>query len=245
MIEINLLPGTGKKAKGKGASINLAGALSGALAQVKDPYLLSAFAAVILAVVGVGGMFTLQSARAASVEDRLQKAQQDSIRFAAVVREKRKAEAARDSIGRQLELIRSIDNNRFVWPHLMEELSRALPPYTWINSLVQTNTTPVPSTPTTQPGAKGAKPDTAKKAGEVPQMHLVNFRIIGNTVDLQALTRFMRQLEASPFIENVQLLKTISVISEGKEITEFQLEASYEKPDPSVIRTVSIPLSVR
>jgi len=64
-------------------------------------------------------------------------------------------------------------------------------------------------------------------------------------VDIQALTRFMKLLEASPFIQNVTLVKSSIVIADGKEVTEFQLDASYQAPDPSAIKTVPVSLSVR
>ena len=32
-------------------------------------------------------------------------------------------------------IIKQIDNDRFVWPHIMDEISRSMPPYTWLTSL--------------------------------------------------------------------------------------------------------------
>jgi hypothetical protein len=55
----------------------------------------------------------------------------------------------------------------------------------------------------------------------------------------------MRLLEASPFIENVQLIKSALIIVEGKEVTEFTLDASYQTPDSTAIRTVPLTVSVR
>jgi hypothetical protein len=113
-----------------------------------------------------------------------------------------------------------------------------------LTSLTQSNATsvaPAPATP--PPAAKGAKAGPpAVDSSSVPR---VQFRIIGNTVDIQALTRFMKVLEASPFIENVQLERSSIIIVEGKEITEFALTAAYQTPDPSSIRTVPVSLSVR
>ncbi|HJR63479.1 MAG TPA: PilN domain-containing protein [Gemmatimonadaceae bacterium] len=232
MIEINLLPGAGKKSRGRGAAAGLAGAVSSAFAQVKDPFLLGAVGAVLLAMAGIAGMFVLQRAEAASLDERLQLAQQDSIRYSAVIREKRKAEAQRDSVVKQVDLIRAFDNKRFVWPHIMDELSRALPQYTWLTSLTQTSATAVVA-------------DSAATTDSTAVVPRIQFRIVGNTVDMQALTRFMRVLEASAFIEQVQLVKSSLVIVEGKEVTEFQLDASYENPDPSAIRTTPFSLSVR
>lgn len=231
MIEINLLPGSGKKTRSRGgASIDVRAVLSGALARVKDPLLVGAIAASLLSGLAVAGMYLLQRAEANTLEVALQKAQQDSMTHAILIREKRKAEAQRDSVMKQVELIRSFDDKRFVWPHVMDEVSRALPPFTWLTSIGHTN-------------AVGAAGQAAEADSLTTQV--IRFRVVGNTVDLQALTRFMKLLEASPFITDVQLVKSALVIIDGKEITEFQLDAAYEKPDPSVIRTVPFSLSVR
>lgn len=240
MIEINLLPGAGKKPRGRSVGVNLAGKVSGVLAHVKDPWLLTAFAAVAFAIAGVSGMYWLQRTKARQLDDNLARAQQDSIRYVAVIREKRKAEARRDSVLRQVELIKSIDSKRFVWPHLMDEVSRAMPPFTWLTSVAQTNAP--------DPKKEAPLPKDAKAAAGVAdniEPPTVAFRIIGNTVDIQALTRFIRLLEASPFIENVTLVKSAMILIDGKEITEFQLDATYQVPEPSAIRTVPVSLSVR
>ncbi|HEY8312007.1 MAG TPA: hypothetical protein VIG47_15690, partial [Gemmatimonadaceae bacterium] len=58
MIEINLLPGTGKKPRNRsGAGINLSGMASGLASKVNDPLLLSAVASVLVAALVIGGMF--------------------------------------------------------------------------------------------------------------------------------------------------------------------------------------------
>ena len=238
MIEINLLPGAGKKTRSRGVGLNLSGSLAGAIAKVTDPYMIGALAAVTISVVAVLGLFWAQRARELSVNERLQKAEQDSIRFATVIREKRKAQAQRDSVVRQVEMIRGFDNKRYVWPHLMDEVSRAMPPYTWLTSMMQTNAVVAAAQSTTDPKAP-VDPDSATV---VPQ---VQFRIVGNTVDIQALTRFMKVLEASPFIENVQLVKSSMILVDNKEVTEFQLDARYQYPDSSAIRMQPVALSVR
>ena len=71
------------------------------------------------------------------------------------------------------------------------------------------------------------------------------FRIVGNTVDIQALTRFMRDLEASPFIRNVQLNRSDLVVVEQKEVTEFQLDAESERPDSTVIEVQALSMESR
>ena len=118
MIEINLLPGTGKKPRGKGAGVNFGGAAAVVASRVKDPYLIGAVVSVLVAAAAIGTMFWYQQGREVKLSESLRSAEQDSIRFASVIREKRKAEAQRDSVVKQIELIKGFDNERFVWPHV-------------------------------------------------------------------------------------------------------------------------------
>ena len=250
MIEINLLPGSGKKARGKSSGIALGGVFSGIIAQVKDPYLMGAAALVILSAVATVGLWGLQQSTSSRLDRELQTAVQDSIRFGLMIKERRKVLAQRDEVLGQLSMIKTIDDNRFTWPHIMDEVSRALPPYTWLTSMAQTSAVPAP--PGSEPPAPAPVPGkpaapagvTAQAAADTAPTRLT-FRLIGQTVDIQALTRFMKDLEASPFIEDIQLIKSVTIIVEQREVTEFQLDAAWETPDPSVIRTVPVSLAVR
>ena len=254
MIQINLLPGSAKKSRSKGSSLPAFGSmLSGFADKVRDPYLIGAAAAVIVSLATVAGLYGLQTAKERSLVEREQRAVQDSTKFAQILKDKARAESQRDSVLRQLSIIKSIDNNRYVWPHLMDEVSRALPPYTWLTSIVQTSLSTsaaappvVVNTGTKKPAnSSGAKPDTVpKKPAPIP-VDTLKFQVIGNTVDIQALTRYMRMLEASPFIQNVTLAQSMLIAEGGKEVTQFHLNAEYQTPDPSAIRTVPIAVSVR
>jgi len=237
MIEINLLPGNSKKARGPGGGAAVGAAFANVAARVKDPFLLVAAGSIVVAAAAVGALYLRQDASANALTASEQKQVQDSTRYAAVLREKKKAETQRDSVMHQLSIIRAIDNNRFVWPHIMDEVSRALPQYTWLVSVQQTVTPPPP--PSTDPK------DKKKHADEEDLPQPIKFRVVGNTVDIQALTRFMKVLEASPFIQNVQLEKSDLVASAGSQVTEFTLDAEYQTPDSTAIRTVPLTLSVR
>jgi Tfp pilus assembly protein PilN len=240
MIEINLLPGAGKKARGAGAGAAVGASFASAATKIKDPFMLVGVASVILAAVAIGFLTLQQQAQADDLATREQKQVQDSTRYAAVLREKKKAETQRDSVMRQLNIIKTIDNDRFVWPHVMDEVSRALPQYTWLVSIKETSQPPV----ATAPDNKDAKDKKKKEdVDEAPQP--IKFQIVGNTVDIQALTRFMKLLEASPFIQNVQLQNSALVQADGKDVTEFTLEAEYQQPDSTAIRTVPLTLQVR
>ena len=64
-------------------------------------------------------------------------------------------------------------------------------------------------------------------------------------MDIQALTRFYRQLEASPFLEQIQLAKSERANDNGKEVTQFQLDMLYQRPEPGMVRRVPLALSVK
>ena len=240
MIEINLLPGSGKKSR-RSTGFSLGSIASGAQARIKDPFLLAAIVSVAISGTVIGGMYFTQTAQETDLVERERQAVQDSTRYVAVLRERRRAEAQRDSILRQVEIIKAIDGDRFVWPHILDEVSRALPPFTWLKSVQQLATTAPPAG--TKVATDSSADSTATPVHTAPPP--LQFRVVGHTVDIQALTRFMKILEASPFVQNVQLARSELVMLDGKEVTEFQLDAEYERPDPTVLQTVPVSLSVR
>ena len=247
MIEINLLPGSGKKARSDGFNLKALAAQAGA--RVKDPFMIAAAVTIVAATVSIGYLHVSQSAKADDLTERERRAVQDSTRYVAVLRERNRAESQRDSVRRQLEIIKSIDNDRFIWAHIMDEVSRALPPYTWLKSIQQSAAVAGASTPAPPPPAPPK--DGAKGNGKpappppLPAPTSLKFQIAGNTVDIQALTRFMKLLEASPFVQNVQLEKSNLITTGSTQVTEFTLDAEYQTPDSTAIRTVPLTLSVR
>ena len=260
MIEINLLPGTGKKKPGRGGgggakSVNFAAIFSGLSEKIKDPWLIAAVVSVIIAAVSVGGIYLYQESRTSDLLSREEKALQDSTTYSAVLRDKAKAEAKRDTLLRQLNIIKSIDDDRFIWSHVMDEVSKALPPYTWLTVLNVTGTpqgsvnVAASAKPAeAAPAADAAAPKTPKKAKkldtEVPKDE-VKIRMLGLTADIQALTRFMKQLESSPFFTNVQLNKSELAMDQGKEVTQFTLDVTYSRPESSLIQRVPLAASVK
>ena len=249
MIQVNLLPGTSARSQSR-SDFNLSGMMSGAASSVKDKFLIAAVVIVSSVVLTVGMLFMGQTTKERVLTEREQKAVQDSARYKVVLAAKAQAEASRDSLYQQVAIIKSIDDSRYLWPHLLEEISNALPQYTWLTVVTQTSAPPssvvqdsagakVPA------GPKGKEPTAKEKKAHADSVLAVasramKFRIVGHTVDIQALTLFMKTLEASPFIQNVQLTKSDLVLVDGKEVTEFQLEAESQKPPPFIIRTVAM-----
>ena len=247
MIEINLLPGSGRKARrGGGAKLDFGAMATRVRERIREPFLIGAIAAGVLAVAVVSFLYLRQTARSERVDTALQKAVQDSTRYASVLKEREKAEAKRDTVLRSLNLIRAIDDDRFIWPHVMDEVSRALPPYTWLLSLAYSGAaqgTQAVATLAAAPPAAG-KGKHRSIDTNIPR-DTVHVHIVGNTVDIQALTLFMKQLEASPFLGQVQLANSSRANDNGKEVTQFQLDMLYTRPDPSQVRRVPLAVSVR
>lgn len=247
MIEINLLPGARKKSRSRGPSLNFGEAFRDISARIRDPWMITAVGGVAVGLLSIGLMWTLQGRRASSLQEREQKSVQDSTRYSSVIAERVHAEAQRDSVRKQIAVITTIDGTRLIWPHVLDEVSRALPPYVWLRAIAQTSAVSNES-PEVQ---AGVATKVAPKKGAVAKVQppaeepVLALQITGNTVDIQALTHFMKALEASPFLQNVILVRSDVVMQQGKEATEFRLDLQYQKPDASVLRTVPFSVSVR
>jgi Tfp pilus assembly protein PilN len=135
MIDINLLPG----ARGKFAPHGTADGTGG---QFTDPWRLVALAGLLLGGALTGWLWYAPLTTGAALAARERVAVQDSTRYAAVLAERITAEAQRDSLLRQMAVIASLDGDRFVWPHILDEVARALPTYTWLRQLQASSDTP-------------------------------------------------------------------------------------------------------
>ena len=255
MIEINLLPGAKRTVKGGAGNLDVGAAFKGIGAKIKNPFLIGAVGSVVASMAAVGILFSAQQARASDLDTKVDVAVRDSSRLTTVLAARRKVTAERDSVQRQLNIIRTIDDNRYNWAHILDEISQALPQYTWLTVIEQTTKEPLPpgaDTTNGQAQLAHVKPDTGKAAKALAvkpdtiNLHPeLGFRIVGQTVDIQALTLFMKQLESSPFLQKVALKRSEIVVVDGKDVTEFELIADYEVPPPSVIRTSPLVIPVR
>src|SRR3954466_2854165 len=168
MIEINLLPGDAKKRKKGGAKTSSSARinfnprqwLAGVTEKITDKYMLGAVAAVGGSGALIVLLFISQTARAAMLESRETKAVKDSAQYSAVLTAKARAEATRDSLYQQIAVIKSIDDSRYLWSHLMYEISNALPQYTWLTEVTQP--TPPKSAAAIDPTARKAPADSTK-----------------------------------------------------------------------------------
>jgi Tfp pilus assembly protein PilN len=258
MIEVNLLPrGAGAAPRGRSGPSALTRALAGVTGRLgavgRDPYLVGGVATALVAVALVGWLYADTRAEAEALAEREASALADSTRYAAAIAARRKATSERDSVERQLAVIGAIDSSRYVWAHVLDEVSRSMPPYTWLTSVQQTSAPPEPpglaksDSAAAKPGATpaaGSGTRTVRADSTVAEPGTVRFRIVGQTVDIQALTLFMRELEASPFLQRVQLARSEAVLADGKEVTEFTLDGAYRTAPRDLLRTETLVVPV-
>lgn len=243
MIEINLLPGGARKKAGSagGSSVDFGAMLAGLNSKMGDKLLIGSVAIMVIAL-GTGGFLYYKQTNDRTVaEARLEKALTDSTRYAKVVASRIIAEAKRDTLLRQVNLIRAIDDDRYIWPHVMDEISRALPAYTWVINLSPGGAQGAANVVASPPPPKRNPLDTGKVKKIVVETTIprddVIVRISARTVDPQAMTRFARDLEDSPFFANVYNERmTPSTDPNGGEYFQFQLILNYTRPDSNFVR---------
>lgn len=244
MIEINLLPGKKKAPKGAGMKLQLPD-FRALITQIKDPWLIAAAASTI--VVGGAVMFYLyERTQLAALNARLSSAKAERRRYDQYITELRRAERLRDSLVMEIGVIRGIDQDRYVWPHLLDQISKALPPYTWLVDVSHAGITaaagappPVaPPPPAVAGAAPGVRPDSIVRPA-------VRVSITGRTVDIQAYTTFLRQLANSPWLIEVTPAQSMTRVEADRPVTEFNLTVRYRPADSLYVRTVPLARSVR
>lgn len=177
-----------------------------------------------IAVLGAIGVVTIlmlvfgvwrTGARQAELELRIGQEVTDSTRFASTIELVSTLRARQDTVLQKIGIIQSVDERRYLWPHLMDEIGRSVPDFTWMTQITSS-----------------ASPDSLA-VGPVITMQ-------GNAGSTQALTRFMKNLESSPFIRRVTLVTSEKATEEGRSMQRFTLEAGYEVPPSTAIETVPI-----
>jgi Tfp pilus assembly protein PilN len=241
MITVNLRPDL----KRKRARSPLAGVVEAVRGlsvggKVKDPLLLACAASWIGVLGWLGYVVVSTTTELNALEPQLEVTRSEHKRFKAFLGEKRHQETIRDSLVAQIGVIRTVDGDRYVWAHLMDEVTKAMPAYTWLVDMSHT----APATAPTAAPAAGAKNDSTK-SDSVATPAAVAFEVNGRTVDIQAYTRFLRQLEASPWITDVTPVSAQTVVEKERPVTAFTIRATYRQADSAYIRTVPLSESVR
>jgi Tfp pilus assembly protein PilN len=239
LIEINLLPsGAGKRPAaaaarktGGGPSLPELGA---------DPRVAGLGAVALLLLLGAGFWLWSSGQERGDLASRIEEQAADSVRLERAIELMRTLDTRRDTIDQKMDVIRQVDTRRYVWPHLMDEVSRATPAFMWLTRVAsiedEGTAAPAPAAP--------AAGDSAAAPAPAPVVRGPSFGIEGNAGSTEALTRFMRNLEASPMIRDVSLVTSQQETVAGRAVLKFTVEARWEDPDPTFIETVPL-LTVR
>lgn len=209
MIEVNLLPGGRKRKRSKRSlsfSLPSIGGFAGA-----DRWVVGAGTLVVVSLLSIGWLFLSVAGEAEELEVSIEEAVRDSARLAEVIERAEGLQARRDSIAQRVDIIQQIDGNRYVWPHILDEVARALSDYTWLDRLEQVTT------------------------GDP-----LVVRIEGRAGTIFALTSFMEALEASAFLRRTELISTDQLTASqenGRRVYEFTLEAEYTEPPIDLVET--------
>lgn len=227
MIEINLIPGKKKKASGGGITLPDFSELA---KSVRDPLLVGAIAVWAIVLPVVGFIFFTENGKVAALQEQQQDAADQARRFQGLIREKRHQENLMDSLQIELSAIRGIDADRYVWAHIMDEVTKALPDFTWLTAVEFIAAAP----PMAMEG------DDAVQAAPP-----VVFNINGRTADIYAYTRFLRNLANSPWITNVRAGQTSQVLEEERAVQEFSITATFQQADSAFIRIAPLQETLR
>jgi Tfp pilus assembly protein PilN len=213
MIEVNLLPESQKKSRGKAK--RPAGGGGGLEDALKGRNLWNGALAVACVVVpaAAGVIWWGQRTDAASFDIRLEAATADSARLADLRLVSDSLSERRTQIRDRVALVEQLDRNRFVWPHLLDEISRALPRLAWLSNLRQMS--PLPN---------------------------VGVQIQGIAANPLAITEFVRNLEASDYVTDVRILGSQKQsLNDGElSVQAFTLTARFTEPVGGIGRTEPI-----
>ncbi len=160
MITVNLRPDL----KRKRARSPLQGMLEGVRglgSKVKDPVLVVAVLSWVGVLGWLGSVYLGTTRELAALEPRLEQTRAEHHRFRAFLAEKRHQETIRDSLVSQISVIRTVDGDRYVWPHLLNEVTKALPAYTWLVDMG--GSAPAAPPPGAPQAAAPAKPNDTTK----------------------------------------------------------------------------------
>lgn len=216
MIEVNLHPERGRAGRAGGRRLPISlptsfpsfGRKSGGEGGGRDIWTALAVALPVLVVLVVGWLWFSQRSERNELEVRLEAAVEDSTRLSDLRALSDSLTERERRIGRRLDLVKSLDDGRFVWPHLLDEIGRALPSYTWLTALRQNSAEP-----------------------------RLEVQVDGLAANPLAITEFVRNLQRSPYVGEVRMLGSQQELVDNVAAQAFKLMVTYEAPPPETIRS--------
>lgn len=214
MIEINLHPDRERKKDRKGGlpfDLPKFEGFEGLDSLRSDPWNAAFVLTLVLVPLMVLGFWLLQRADAGELEARLDAALADSAEVAELQALSDSLRDRQEQIRTRIRQVERLDRDRYVWPRLLEEMSAALPPGVWLTRLERR--TPIPD---------------------------VSARLEGVAVTPLVITDFVRNLQQSPFIGEVEIVGSEQQVVEGINAQAFTLIIHYRDPPPDAVTRVPL-----
>lgn len=211
MLEVNLHPEKRRKRGGGFDAGELFGSLRGMVPSVGggDPWSV-ALAVVALVVIGGGGvLWFMQGSRLGELDGRIQSMARDSARLANLQGMVDSLEARRAAIRDRMARVEDLDRGRYIWPHMLNELSRALPDAAWLTAIERTS----------------SAPDLRVSVEGIAASPLI-------------ITQYVRGLRDQQHVADVEMGGSQrQQLQDGGYGHSFQLTVTYRRPPPAAIRT--------
>lgn len=211
MIEVDLRPGREKERSGGGGLGDLELEMPdwASLDRLRtDPWTAAVLIAGLVLAGGIAWTWVSQQNRADELDRRLESAIQDSARLAELRSLSDSLISRRKSIRSRVRLVKELDQNRYVWPHLLVEVSRALPDVAWVVSMQRTS--PLPG---------------------------LDLTIRGVAANPLAITSFVRNLRDQPHVGSATIQGSSRQQVQGVTAQSFTLRISYRRPPEAQVRT--------
>lgn len=166
-----------------------------------DPWNAAMIASFIVVPVVVIFLWLQQRSEAEELQARLDGALADSARLAEQLALNDSLTRRRAQIRSRIQVVRQLDQNRYVWPHVLDEISAALPRDAWL--------------------------DAVRQQSPLPDLQVQLTGIAGTPL---VVTDYVRNLERSPYVGEVQIVGTSKQMEDGVATQAFTLNISYVTP---------------
>ena len=198
MIKINLLPPEKRKKLKKVTPAKKKAAVP-SLPKFKfkyDPMVVFPVAALLIAVLLIGGSFFWLGHKEKTMKAQRHTLRVELNRLNRVINRIDNLKLQTKQVRDRMEVILDVDRNRFLWPRILDEVSSALPRYTWLESI--TEITPFPQ---------------------------LTLRLEGNTTSNLLLSEMITKLENSSMLKDIRLISSAERVHGSYQTQYFVLEA--------------------
>lgn len=203
MIEINLLPAPLRARHGIATDGRAASSLH------IDFWGVALLISALTIPPGTVALWWSQRSDALELGVRLEAAMADSARLAELRAASDSLSERSREIRERVALVERLDGDRFAWPHMMDEISRALPPPAWLISL--------------------------RQLSPPPDLTVELQGVAGNPL---AITEFVRSLETSDYIADVKIVGSQQQGSDPDEVSRQAFTLVLRFARTSVFRRV-------